>query len=60
VGNTTKCYGVLGCLHITEDWFGLARPVNVLPDKREDINTRFMLRTRVSYGVSWVNIFRCV
>ena len=51
-GNTSKCYGALGCLNITEDWFGLARPVNLLPLDREIINTQFILRTRDSYGVS--------
>ena len=51
-GNTSKCYGALGCLNITEDWFGLARPVNLLPLDREVINTQFILRTRDSYGVS--------
>jgi hypothetical protein len=29
--NATKCYGNLGCLHLNDDWFGLNRPVNVLP-----------------------------
>ena len=53
VGNSSsKCYGALGCLNITEDWFGLARPVNLLPLDREVINTQFILRTRDSYGVS--------
>ena len=54
-GNTSKCYGALGCLNITEDWFGLARPVNLLPLDREVINTQFILRTRDSYGVSLLN-----
>ena len=52
VGNSSKCYGALGCLNITESWFGLARPVNLLPLDREAINTQFLLRTRDSYGVS--------
>ncbi len=51
ISNTTKCYGILGCLSIDERWFGLARPVNVLPMERQEINTHFVLRTRNSYGV---------
>ena len=47
-GNASKCYGNLGCLHITEDWYGLTRPVNVLPHDRHIINTRFLLTTRES------------
>ena len=54
--NTTrKCYGNLGCLEITEDWFGLTRPVNVMPQDREVINTQFYLRTREKpKGVSYL------
>ena len=44
--NTRKCYGSLGCLEITEDWYGMTRPVNVLPQDRNEINTQFFLRTR--------------
>jgi hypothetical protein len=33
-------------LEITEDWFGLTRPVNVMPQDRDVINTQFYLRTR--------------
>ena len=40
-GNASKCYGNLGCLHITEDWYGLTRPVNVLPLDRHIINTQY-------------------
>jgi hypothetical protein len=43
---TRKCYEPLGCLEITEDWFGLTRPVNLLPLDREEINTQFFLRTK--------------
>lgn len=46
--NTMKCYGSLGCLEITEDWYGMTRPVNVLPEDRHVINTQFILRTRKS------------
>jgi len=46
--NATKCYGNLGCLHLNDDWFGLNRPVNVLPLDRHVINTRFILTTRES------------
>ena len=38
-------------MNITEDWFGLSRPVNLLPLDREVIKTQFILRTRDSYGV---------
>lgn len=43
---TRKCYGNLGCLEITEDWYGMTRPVNVLPQDRKEVNTQFFLRTR--------------
>jgi hypothetical protein len=50
---TRKCYGNLGCLEITEDWYGMMRPVNVLPQDRKEINTQFFLRTRENpQGVS--------
>ena len=49
--NATKCYGDLGCLHLNDDWFGLNRPVNVLPLDRHIINTRFLLTTRESTGL---------
>ncbi|CAG0917316.1 unnamed protein product [Notodromas monacha] len=39
----TRCYGVLGCLSITTDWYSTLRPVNVFPSAREDINTTFLL-----------------
>ena len=45
-GNTSKCYGDLGCLEISENWYGMTRPINVLPQEREVINTQFILRTR--------------
>jgi len=47
-GNATKCYGNLGCLQITDEWYGITRPVNVLPVERYIINTRFLLTTRES------------
>ena len=50
--NATKCYGNLGCLHLNDDWFGLNRPVNVLPLDRHVINTRFILTTRETGGGS--------
>ncbi|KAB7504504.1 Pancreatic triacylglycerol lipase [Armadillidium nasatum] len=40
------CDDVLGCLEITDDWYCPTRPINVLPDTRADINTRFYLHTR--------------
>ena len=45
-GNTSKCYGELGCLEINEDWYGLTRPINLLPQDRDVINCQFILRTR--------------
>ena len=57
IGNSSQCYGALGCLNITEDWFGLARPVNLLPLDREVINTQFILRTRDSYGVRFLSTY---
>eukprot|EP00091_Calanus_sinicus_P010949 TRINITY_DN25026_c0_g1_i1.p1 TRINITY_DN25026_c0_g1~~TRINITY_DN25026_c0_g1_i1.p1 ORF type:complete len:139 (-),score=34.84 TRINITY_DN25026_c0_g1_i1:150-566(-) len=44
--NNSKCFGELGCLEISERWYDLYRPVNLLPLDREVINTQFMLRTR--------------
>jgi len=45
-GNNSKCFGDLGCLEISERWYDLSRPVNLLPLDREVINTKFLLRTR--------------
>ena len=45
-GSTSKCFGDLGCLEISENWYGITRPINVLPQEREVINTQFILRTR--------------
>lgn len=45
-GNATKCYGPLGCLEINEDWYGITRPVNDLPQEREIVNTQFHLYTK--------------
>ena len=42
--NATKCYGNLGCLHLNDDWFGLNRPVNVLPLGKKSLQSfRFFL-----------------
>ena len=49
VSNNSRCYGELGCLDVNEDWYGLTRPVNVLPLDREDINATFMLVTRDTF-----------
>ena len=56
-GNTSKCFGNLGCLEISENWYGMNRPINVLPQERDVINTQFILRTKdtihsVSIGFS--------
>ena len=45
-GNTSKCFGNLGCLEISENWYGMNRPINVLPQERDVINTQFILRTK--------------
>ncbi|XP_021955431.1 pancreatic triacylglycerol lipase [Folsomia candida] len=42
-----KCFGDLGCLEISEDWFHfINRPVNLLPFDRDIVNTQFVLYTR--------------
>ncbi|XP_058830872.1 pancreatic triacylglycerol lipase-like [Topomyia yanbarensis] len=44
--NMTRCYGELGCLNITKEWYHLIfRPFNVFPLPRSVINTRFILYT---------------
>lgn len=46
VENETRCYGEIGCLNITRDWYHLIhRPFNVFPLPRTVINTRFILYT---------------
>jgi len=45
-GTPTWCDDVLGCLNITSDWYSDFRPINRLPESREQINTRFYLHTR--------------
>lgn len=46
VENETRCYGEIGCLNITRDWYHLIhRPFNVFPLPRSVINTRFILYT---------------
>lgn len=46
VENETRCYGELGCLNITREWYHLIhRPFNVFPLPRSVINTRFILYT---------------
>ena len=47
--NATKCYEPLGCLEISEKWYSLTRPVNMMPQPRQVINTQFILRTRKAY-----------
>jgi pancreatic triacylglycerol lipase len=45
--NETRCYGEIGCLNITREWYHLIhRPFNVFPLPRTVINTRFILYTR--------------
>ncbi|XP_055317695.1 pancreatic triacylglycerol lipase-like [Sitodiplosis mosellana] len=44
--NETRCYGEIGCLNITREWYHLIhRPFNVFPLPRSVINTRFILYT---------------
>lgn len=46
VENETRCYGDVGCLNITREWYHLIlRPFNVFPLPRNVINTRFILYT---------------
>lgn len=46
VENETRCYGEIGCLNITRDWYHLIhRPFNVFPLPRNVINTKFILYT---------------
>lgn len=46
VENETRCFGELGCLNITREWYHLIhRPFNVFPLPRSVINTRFILYT---------------
>merc|ERR1712002_619017 len=44
------CDDVLGCLELNDDWYCPTRPINVLPDPRAKINTRFLLHTRENRG----------
>ncbi|XP_064099477.1 pancreatic lipase-related protein 2-like [Macrobrachium nipponense] len=50
------CDDVLGCLTLNDDWYWPSRPINVLPDSRRKINTRFILHTREERGEN-KNIF---
>ncbi|XP_037029466.1 pancreatic triacylglycerol lipase-like [Bradysia coprophila] len=44
--NETRCFGDVGCLNITREWYHLIhRPFNVFPLPRSVINTRFVLYT---------------
>lgn len=46
VENETRCYGEIGCMNITREWYHLIhRPFNVFPLPRSVINTRFILYT---------------
>lgn len=46
VENETRCFGNIGCLNITREWYHLIhRPFNVFPLARNVINTRFILYT---------------
>lgn len=46
VENETRCFGEIGCLNITREWYHLIhRPFNVFPLPRTVINTRFLLFT---------------
>lgn len=46
VENETRCYGEIGCLNITREWYNLIhRPFNVFPLPRNVINTKFILYT---------------
>ena len=46
---TKKCFGDIGCVENTEEWYHIIhRPFNLLPFDREVVNTRFFLYTRQS------------
>ena len=46
VENETRCFGDIGCMNITREWYHLInRPFNVFPLPRSVINTRFILYT---------------
>ncbi|XP_054261495.1 inactive pancreatic lipase-related protein 1-like isoform X2 [Macrosteles quadrilineatus] len=43
----SKCYGELGCLDLSPEWYNpRLRPLNLFPLAREIIDTRFILYTR--------------
>ncbi|GAB1606434.1 pancreatic triacylglycerol lipase-like, partial [Argonauta hians] len=42
---SSACYGKLGCFS-TDGFFSIWRPINLLPESRETINTQFRLFTR--------------
>jgi len=44
--NNTACYEEIGCIEISDKWYSMTRPVNLLPLDRYVINTQFLLRTR--------------
>lgn len=44
--NETQCYGEIGCLNITRDWFGFNRFINTFPIPPQLMNTQFILYTR--------------
>lgn len=49
VENETRCFGDIGCLNITREWYHLIhRPFNVFPLPRNVINTRFLLYTEAN------------
>ncbi|XP_065212216.1 pancreatic lipase-related protein 2-like [Planococcus citri] len=44
--NETRCYGEVGCLNITRDWYGFTRWANTFPIPPQLMNTQFILFTR--------------
>ncbi|CRL07123.1 CLUMA_CG020119, isoform A [Clunio marinus] len=53
--NETRCYGEIGCLNITREWYHLIhRPFNVFPLPRNVINTKFILYTENNPNVGQI------
>ena len=49
----SMCYDDLGCINTDLSWFNpVYRPINLLPQSRNEINTRFFLYTRAQSDVT--------
>jgi len=54
--NNTKCFDGLGCIEISEKWYDMSRPINLLPLDREVVNTQFLLSTRDQFVATRLNL----